>query len=129
MIRPTQILRHLSYAAVLVIGLSACTVTESVNKFLSSTTPGSWVTQDGLMKAEYRVTAFTSLNFENLKQNMAQGHGEYLSSLSTLLGVPQDRQAEFFNFVQQRYPQLVPSAQTTPAEFVAALNRTLTVVR
>lgn len=129
MTRLIHILSHLSWAAVLAFTLSACSITETINNFLSSTSGRSWFTEDGLVKADYRVTAFASLNFENLKQDMAQGRGEFLTSFSTLLGVRSDRQAEFFAFVQQRYSQLVPSAQTTPAELVATLTHTLTVVQ
>jgi hypothetical protein len=65
-----------------------------------------------------------TLNFENIKQDMAQGHGEYLSSLSTLMGIPQDRQASFFAHAQSRYPFVIEH-QSSPEEVIALLGNRL----
>ena len=118
--RSSTILWHFMWAGMLCITLSACTLTESINKILSSTTPGDWFTGDGLLKADQKVNAFVALNFENLKQDMAKGHGEYLTSLSTLLGVPQDRQGAFFAYAQSRYPS-VNTSGSGPSDLVALL--------
>jgi hypothetical protein len=104
----------------LVITLSACSVTETIKDFLSSTTPGAWFTEDGILKADQKVNAFVALNFENLKQDMARGHGEYLTSLSALLGVPQDRSGAFFAYAQSRY-QFVNATSNRPSDLVALL--------
>jgi hypothetical protein len=116
------ILSRLSYAAVLVTTLSACSVTETIKDFLSSTTPGAWFTEDGILKTDQKVNAFVALNFENLKQDMAQGHGEYLTSLSALLGVPQDRSGAFFAYAQSRY-QFVNTSGNGPSDLVALLEQ------
>ncbi len=118
--------------AAMLFTISGCTVkastktlTDGVLNFLSSTSGKSWVTADGLVKDEYKAQAFAAINFENLKQNMAQGQGEYLGSLGNLLGVPKEQQAEFFLLTQERYPLLIPSDETTPEEMLAALHREL----
>ena len=59
---------------------------------ISSGTSGC--TNDGSVWAEHKVTMFAAINFENLSQEMAQGRGEHLASLATLLGVPAERQHE-----------------------------------
>lgn len=120
MARPTHILSSLICGIGLTLTLSACSVTETVKDILSSTTPGDWFTADGVLKGDQKVNAFVALNLENLKQDMAQGHGEYLTSLSTLLGVPQDRQASFFAHAQSRYP-FVLAHQSNPQEVIALL--------
>jgi len=120
MTRPRHILSSLFCGVALTLTLSACSITETVKDILSSTTPGDWFTADGLLKGDQKVNAFVALNFENLKQDMAQGHGEYLTSLSTLLGVPQDRQASFFAHAQSRYP-FVRAQQSNPQEVIALL--------
>jgi hypothetical protein len=116
----------------LVCTLSACTLkatldttSDTSTNFLSSTTPGAWFTSEGLIKDQYKVPAFTTLNFQNLKEDMARGQGEYLTSLGTLIGVPADYQAEFFALAQAKYPFLVSSDRTTPGEMLAALSREL----
>jgi len=120
MTRPRHILSSFFCAVALTLTFSACSVTKTINDTLSSTTPGDWFTGDGLLKADQKVNAFVALNFENLKQDMAQGHGEYLTSLSTLLGLPQDRQASFFAHAQSRYP-FVTEHQSSPQEVIALL--------
>ena len=60
---------------------------------ISSGTSGC--TNDGKFWAEHKVNAFASLNFENLSQDMAQGRGEHLASLATLMGIPAVQQPAF----------------------------------
>lgn len=57
----------------LILALSGCSVTETVNKILSSTTPGDWYSEDGMPKAEYRLNVFVALNLDNLKADLATG--------------------------------------------------------
>ena len=118
------ILRHVVWAGALCVALSACSITETVNKILSSTTPGDWFTGDGMLKADQRVNAFVALNFENVKQDMARGHGEYLTSLSTLMGVTPDCRTEFFAYVQSRY-QFVVEHRSGPLDVIALLTQNL----
>lgn len=114
----------------LVCSLSGCTLkastetsTDGVTNFLSSTSGKSWFTEDGLIQQNRKASAFVAMNFENLKQNMAQGRGEYLSSLGRLLGVPRDHHREFSTLAREKYPVLIPSDRTTPGEMLAALAR------
>jgi hypothetical protein len=118
--RISTILGHFVWASMLCVTISACSVTETVKDILSSTTPGDWFSGNGLLKPDQKVNAFVAFNFENLKQDMAKGHGEYLTSLSTLLGVPQDRQASFFAYAQSRYP-FVTEHRSSPQEVIALL--------
>lgn len=127
MVGPSFIAKPLAMALILGLVCSACTVTETLKgtleatkDVLSSTTPGAWVTADGLLKTEHKVNAFVTLNFENLTQDMAQGHGEYLTSLSELLGVSHDRRQAFFSYAQSRYSSLKPG-RSGPSDLLALL--------
>jgi hypothetical protein len=120
MTRQRHILSSLACAVALILTLSGCGLTGTTTDFFSSTSGRSWFTEDGLIKADHRVDAFVTLNFENLKQNMAQGHGEYLASLSTLMGIPPDRKTLFFAHAQSRYP-FVMEHQSSPEEVIALL--------
>ena len=124
MTRPRYILSSFSSAVGLILTLSGCSITETINDILSSTSGRSWFTEDGLVKADQRVDAFMTFNFENVKQDMARGHGEYLSSLSTLMRVPQDREASFFAHAQSRYPFVIEH-QSSPEEVIALLRSTV----
>ena len=87
---------------------------------ISSGTSGC--TNDGSIWAEHKVTMFAEINFENLSQEMAQGRGEHIASLATLLGVPAEPHAEFFAMTQERYTSLIQSGETTPVAMLKALN-------
>jgi hypothetical protein len=117
------------------LALPACTTgsikgtikatTDPTTDISSSTSGKTWFSEEGVVRNEYKVTAFTAINFEQLKDQMAQGRGEHLTSLGTLLGVAPDRQAEWAAWTQTHYSSLVRSDRTTPADMLAVLNREL----
>lgn len=82
----------------------------------------SGCSNDGKVWAEHKVTMFASINFEDLSQEMAQGRGEHLASLATLMGVPAEHQAEFFAMTQEKYTSLIQSGETSPVAVVKALH-------
>ena len=98
---------HMIVMAFLMLPVIGCTATGSTKDFLSSTTPSGWYTGDGLIKDEYKPHMFVALNFDNLQIDLAQGQGEYLTSLTALLQVPPQQQPDFFALLQQHYPELV----------------------
>ena len=87
---------------------------------LSSGTSGC--TNDGKVWAEQKTTVFAQLNFENLAQEMAQGQGEHLASLATLMGVPEENHAAFFAMTQERYTSLIKTGEASPVAMVRAIN-------
>ena len=87
---------------------------------ISSGTSGC--TNDGKVMAEHKTTLFAQLNFENLSQEMAQGQGEHLASLATLMGVPSEQHAAFFSMAQERYTSLIKTGETSPVAMVKAIN-------
>lgn len=87
---------------------------------ISSGTSGC--TNDGKILGEHRTTVFASLNFDALTAEMAQGQGEHLASLATLMGVPAERHAAFFAMTQERYMSLVQAGEASPVALVKSLN-------
>ncbi len=84
---------------------------------------GSWGCQNNRkVWTEQKTSVFAAINFENLSQEMAQGHGEHLASLATLMGVPTEHQAEFFALTQERYTSLVKAGEASSVAMVKALN-------
>ena len=92
------------------------------NQTFGITSGTSGCTNDGKFWAEHKVNAFAALNFENLSQDMAQGHGEHIASLATLMGIPADQQPAFFAMTQGKYASLVTAGETSPVAMVKALN-------
>jgi hypothetical protein len=126
--------RHfcLSLMAVGLLALSACTlratsneITDTTQNTTVSTSGRSWFTNDGLVRQGERINAFASLNFENLTTDMASGGGEYLASLGTLMGVPDDQRTAFFQLAQGQYTSLIHSGAASPANLLSGLDRAL----
>jgi hypothetical protein len=104
-------------------------------QILMATTNGSFGTQtfgistgtmgctdDGRWWAEQKATMFAELNTDALAQEMAQGRGEHLASMATLLGVPQQQHEAFFAMAQGRYAAMVSLGDLSPASMVKTLN-------
>jgi|SRR5688572_18588267 len=104
----------------------------TTNGTFGSTTFGistgtSGCTNDGKVMAEQKTTVFAELNFENLSQEMAQGQGEHLASLATLMGVQAEHQAAFFAMTQERYTSLIKAGEVSPVAMVKAINDAIAV--
>jgi len=89
---------------------------------ISSGTSGC--TNDGLIMKNKHMNLTTGA-FESLKQEMAQGQGEHLTALATLLGIPSEDQPVFFSLVQEKYASLVQSEDTTPLVMLQAIQETM----
>ena len=101
--------------------MMATTNATGMNTFaISSGTSGC--TNDGKIMSEYKTDVFASINFENLSQEMAQGQGEHLASLASLMDVPAENQAAFFAMTQERYTSLVKMGEASPVAMVKAIN-------
>ena len=89
---------------------------------ISSGTSGC--TNDGVIIKNKHLN-MASRAFESLAEEMAQGRGEHLASLATLLGVPEEAQPEFFALVQEHYTLLVGSDHTTAVTMLQALQASM----
>jgi hypothetical protein len=85
----------------------------------------SGCTNDGVIVKNEQATVFADANFDSLAQEMAQGYGEHLASLATLLGVPTEHQPVFFAMTQEKYTTLIRSGQTTPVAMLVALHEAM----
>ncbi|MBX3324949.1 MAG: DUF3015 family protein [Nitrospira sp.] len=101
--------------------------TEPTKEFSSSTTPGSRVGSDDLIRAKQRVHTFAASNFGNLQHEIAQGRGEYLTSLATLAEIPPRSQPELFHHLQARYTTLY-TADQSPADVTYRLVNDVWVI-
>ena len=112
---------------------SACNTTkatvDTTVKFFSSTSPDSMFTQDGMVEQREKVNLFAGAAFENLRQEVAQGRGQYVTSLAVLMNIPPSKQEEFAQFLQSRHSTLFTSDlledHSAHRKFVAAIDRAL----
>ena len=85
--------------------------TDTTSNITGTTSGRTWFNEDGLLNPEHKLTAFAALNQENVEQDLAKGQGEYLTSLGTLMGLPNDRQAVFQTKAQGAFLTLMTSDQ------------------
>jgi hypothetical protein len=109
---------------------SGCTLKGTVKQFtdttsnVTGTTSGrSWFNEDGLLNPEHKLTAFASFNQTNVEQDLARGQGEYLTSLGTLMGLPNDRQAAFHAKAQGAFQTLLTFDQEARLQQLRMLAR------
>lgn len=57
-------------------------------------------------RAHQRLEQFVAYAYDGVSCDIAQGHGEYLTSLAVLAGIPIDAQTAFRMDMQRRYPEL-----------------------
>jgi len=68
----------------------------------SSTSPGNSA-PTGPAKARQQLERFVAYAYDSVSGDIAQGHGEYLTSLAVLAGVPAASQTSFRAEMQSRY--------------------------
>jgi hypothetical protein len=84
----------------------------------------SGCTNDGVIMKNKRIN-FAAGAFESLKQEIAQGQGEHLSSLASLLGIAPEDQPVFFSMVQDRYTSLVSPDDASPLMVLQAIEEAM----
>jgi hypothetical protein len=107
--------------------LSACSfkatfkeTTDTTSNITGTTSGRVWWNEDGLLKPEHKVSAFTAYNAQNLEEDLARGQGEYLDSLDTLIGRT-DHQA-FQLLAQDSFSRWSQSGSTSTNDLVKHLQ-------
>lgn len=75
--------------------------TDTTSNITGTTSGRVWWNEDGLLKPEHKVSAFTAYNAQNLEEDLARGQGEYLASLGTLMALAEA--SSFQPFAQDAY--------------------------
>lgn len=109
--------------------LSACSfkatfkeTTDSTSNITGTTSGRIWWNEDGMLKPEHKVSAFTAYNAQNLEADAARGQGEYLASLDSLTGT--SARPAFQPGAQASFNRWSRSASTSTADLVNDLRST-----
>lgn len=86
---------------------------------ISSGTSGC--TSDGAVKLAREVEAYTEVNFASLRREMAEGRGEYVTTLAAMLGASDTKRADMVAMFQREYAVLFPTDATTASEMLTTL--------
>ncbi len=96
----------------LLMGVSCGPTTETLeapfkltSDFTSSTSGGTTL-PDPTARARLRLEQFVTYAYDDVSCEIAQGHGEYLTSLAVLAGIPTEAQNAFHIEMQSRFAML-----------------------
>lgn len=115
-------------------GLGSMIITKNskLMQLFAATTNGSFGSQtfgitfgtsncsaSGIVQNDKQIQYFVEVNQAELTREMAQGHGEKLSTLAALNGCASDSQINSFSAkAQSSFSSIVPSAKTSAVDFV-----------
>jgi hypothetical protein len=81
-------------------------------------------TTQTVQKEEVREV-FVASNMDNLSQDIAQGQGDYLTALATVMGVDKKDEQAFYTLTQEQYGELFSSTQVNARQMLATLDNAL----
>lgn len=71
-------------------------------------------TRHNLVETEKESLHFVTMNYFELKGEIAKGEGQFLSSFSSTMGCPSETQAELAKALKQNYKNVFPSSDIQP---------------
>ncbi|MBC7458949.1 MAG: DUF3015 family protein [Bdellovibrionaceae bacterium] len=106
--------------------LAATTNGTSASQTFGITFGTSNCSSNGLVNNDKQIQYFVEVNQAELTREMAQGHGEKLSTLAALNGCATDAQISAFNTkAQSQFKSIVPAAKTSAVDFVNNMKSSL----
>ena len=77
---------------------------------------------NAVVENEYEKKQFVAANIDFLAQDVAQGNGDHLYSLASLMGIKQQDKSTFFSVAQANYDNIFTSSNTDYKSVLAALD-------
>lgn len=111
-------------------GLSAHTAAATTNgtfwnQWFGLTSGTAGCEESAVVQNDAERRLFVANNLDNLAQDMAQGGGEHLAVLASLMGVTPSDEAAFFSIAQSNYSVLFASSETSGGAMLSELDRAL----
>ena len=108
-------------------GTAAKVLAATTNSILGNQTFGissgtAGCKKSGAIQADARLNMYAGANIDKLASDMAQGQGESLDTLATLLGVTDADKPALFSLAKQNFGNLFPSEQVTAGEMLTSLK-------
>ncbi|MFA5976199.1 MAG: DUF3015 family protein [Elusimicrobiota bacterium] len=105
--------------------LGATTNGTSYSQTFGITSGTSGCTEDGAVKLARATEVFAEVNLNSLRQEIAAGQGEYVSTFASLLGATETNRLPMIQFLKSEYPALFPTAETGSDEMLKVLSEKL----
>ena len=106
----------------------AATTNDAIFPQTSAITSGtSGCNEDGAYTVVKAAEAYSEVNLDTLRLEIANGKGEFVTTFASMLGIRDQNIPQVVSVFQQNYEVLFPMASTTPAEFMETVTRLLAV--
>jgi len=107
----------------LVAHTSAATTNGTVANQLFGITSGTLgCNKDAVASNDLEKKAFVASNIDDLAKDIAQGRGYHLSSLATLIGIPEQDKTAFFSLTQSNFETIFKTEESNYSDVLAALD-------
>lgn len=93
-----------------------------VNQWFGLTSGTLGCDPQSVVSNEYQRQMFVASNMDNLTREMAQGSGDHLVSLASLMGIDATDRGEFYALTKAKLPVLMQAPNTGAKELLAALD-------
>lgn len=101
---------------------AATTNGTSANQWFALTSGTAGCDPDTVVSNEFQRKVFVASNMDNLSQDMAQGRGEHLDALASLLYISEQDKPGFFSLTQAQLPVLMEAAHEGAPGMLSALD-------
>lgn len=101
---------------------AATTNGTSVNQWFGLTSGTGGCDPTVVVSNEYQRKLFVASNMDSLSQDMAQGRGDHLDALASLLSISEADKPGFYSLTQANLPQIMAAADQGPADVLAVLD-------
>jgi len=104
---------------------AATTNGTTYNQWFGITSGTAGCDPNAVVSNEFQKKLFVASNIDNLSQDMAQGYGDHLDALASLLYITDQDKAGFFSLTQANLPSLMTAADQGAPEMLAALDQVM----
>jgi len=102
--------------------LAATTNSTSGNQTFGLTSGTLGCNAEAVVKNDSQREIFVAANLDNLSQEMAQGHGDHLASLATIMNVEPKDEAAFYSLAQNEFGNIFKSNTVDANHIMASLD-------
>ena len=105
--------------------LAATTNGTSFNQLFGLSFDSLGCNGESVITAEFQRNVFVANNYDNIARDAAQGGGDHLQSLATLMKMQDEDAQRFYTLAQVNYDQLFSESQGGHDEWLQKLDSTL----
>ncbi len=101
---------------------AATTNGTTMNQWFGLTSGTGSCDPESVVSNEFQRKLFVASNMDNLSQEMAQGRGDHLDVLASLMSISEQDKDNFYSLTQAEFPRLMDAANEGAVNVLAVLD-------